>query len=204
MSCNQKNKTTTAVWQSVNESRQGFAWCRWTVGNARDKFQPRWKQSVTSGGRQLRSNSFDFPTHRCPGHVNIGPPWCQDVRHGIAIARLHSVSFILSTKRDDCLDKNTSIFNMFRCITFYRFDNPASASSFPGRHLTYSYLAVLNGWLLTFPSSLCCDWTMGTVALVESLADPRNLATLLFFFITARFVWAALIQGDPIIITVCS
>lgn len=89
-------------------------------------------------------------------------------------------------------------------IAFYRFDNPASASSFPSRHLTYSYLAVLNGWLLTFPSSLCCDWTMGTVALVESLADPRNLATLWFFFIAARFVWAALIQGDPIIITVYS
>lgn len=85
---------------------------------------------------------------------------------------------------------------------FFRFDNPASASSFPGRHLTYNYLAVLNAWLLTFPSSLCCDWTMGTVALVESLTDPRNLATLLFLFLVVRLVWAAFIQGDPVIIMV--
>lgn len=83
-----------------------------------------------------------------------------------------------------------------------RFDNPASASSFPGRHLTYNYLAVLNAWLLTFPSSLCCDWTMGTVALVESLTDSRNLATLLLLFLVARLVWAAFIQGDPVIIMV--
>ncbi|XP_046643729.1 protein O-mannosyl-transferase Tmtc3-like [Daphnia pulicaria] len=83
---------------------------------------------------------------------------------------------------------------------FTRFDNPASASSFPSRHLTYNYLAVLNAWLLTFPSSLCCDWTMGTVALVESMTDPRNLATLLFFFLAFRFVWAAFFQGDPVII----
>lgn len=83
-----------------------------------------------------------------------------------------------------------------------RFDNPASASTFPGRHLTYSYLASLNAWLLSFPSSLCCDWTMGTVALVESLADPRNLATLLLLCLIARLVWAAFIQGDPVIIMV--
>ena len=69
--------------------------------------------------------------------------------------------------------------------------------------MTYHYLAALNAWLLTFPSSLCCDWTMGTVALVESLTDPRNIATLLFLFLVARLVWAAFVQGDPVIIIVC-
>jgi hypothetical protein len=43
---------------------------------------------------------------------------------------------------------------------------------------------------------------MGTVALVESMTDPRNLATLLFFFLAFRFVWAAFFQGDPVIIMV--
>lgn len=83
-----------------------------------------------------------------------------------------------------------------------RFDNPASASSFPGRHLTYHYLAVLNGWLLTFPSALCCDWTMGTVALVETFSDPRNLATLALYVFLGRLLWTAFIQGDPVVIMV--
>lgn len=46
------------------------------------------------------------------------------------------------------------------------------------RHLTFAYLPALNAWLLTLPDALCCDWTMGTVALLRSWQDPRNLATL--------------------------
>ncbi|CAH2092208.1 unnamed protein product [Euphydryas editha] len=61
---------------------------------------------------------------------------------------------------------------------FTRFDNPAGAASPPARHLTFAYLPALNAWLLTLPEALCCDWTMGTVALVRSWRDPRNLATL--------------------------
>lgn len=61
---------------------------------------------------------------------------------------------------------------------FYRFDNPASVAEFPVRHLSYNYLISLNAWLLLFPCDLCCDWTMGTVPLVESWIDPRNLATV--------------------------
>ncbi|ODN00207.1 hypothetical protein Ocin01_06473 [Orchesella cincta] len=61
---------------------------------------------------------------------------------------------------------------------FTRFDNPASVSETPTRQLTYNYLVALNVWLLLFPCDLCCDWTMGTVPLVESWWDPRNLVTL--------------------------
>ncbi|UYV70810.1 TMTC3 [Cordylochernes scorpioides] len=57
---------------------------------------------------------------------------------------------------------------------FTKFDNPAAAAEFPARHLTYAFLLPLNAWLLLFPWHLCCDWTMGTVLLVESVADPRN------------------------------
>ncbi|KAG6455024.1 hypothetical protein O3G_MSEX008993 [Manduca sexta] len=46
------------------------------------------------------------------------------------------------------------------------------------RHLTFAYLPALNAWLLTLPEALCCDWTMGTVALIRSWRDPRNLATI--------------------------
>ncbi|XP_008483573.1 transmembrane and TPR repeat-containing protein 3-like, partial [Diaphorina citri] len=69
---------------------------------------------------------------------------------------------------------------------FTRFDNPASVSGWPTRHLTYQYLIALNLWLLIFPCDLCCDWTMGTIPLVESVLDERNLATLcLYVFLCA-------------------
>ncbi|XP_030369028.1 protein O-mannosyl-transferase TMTC3 [Scaptodrosophila lebanonensis] len=64
---------------------------------------------------------------------------------------------------------------------FTRFDNPASAADTPVRQLTYSYLIYLNSLLLLFPSNLCCDWTMGTVPLIEGFTDVRNLATLATF-----------------------
>jgi hypothetical protein len=51
----------------------------------------------------------------------------------------------------------------------------------PVRQLTYGYLVSVNLWLLLFPCDLCCDWTMGTIPLLNSLADPRNLATLASF-----------------------
>ena len=66
---------------------------------------------------------------------------------------------------------------------FTNFDNPASYQNFPVKQLTWMYLIALNALLLIFPSDLCCDWTMGTVPLVETLADPRNLATISTFFI---------------------
>ncbi|XP_049428987.1 protein O-mannosyl-transferase TMTC3 isoform X1 [Epinephelus fuscoguttatus] len=64
---------------------------------------------------------------------------------------------------------------------FTRFDNPAAVSPTPARQLTFNYLLPVNAWLLLNPSELCCDWTMGTIPLVESLLDLRNLATLVFY-----------------------
>ncbi|OAD62509.1 Transmembrane and TPR repeat-containing protein 2 [Eufriesea mexicana] len=49
------------------------------------------------------------------------------------------------------------------------------------RLLTFCYLAALNCWLLLCPATLSHDWQMGSVPLVASLADTRNLATCLFF-----------------------
>ncbi|XP_032893910.1 protein O-mannosyl-transferase TMTC3 [Amblyraja radiata] len=71
---------------------------------------------------------------------------------------------------------------------FTRFDNPAAVSASPSRQLTFNYLLPLNGWLLLNPSELCCDWTMGTVPLVESILDVRNLATLAFYVLVALLI----------------
>lgn len=71
---------------------------------------------------------------------------------------------------------------------FTRFDNPASAADTPERQLTYGYLIYLNCWLLLCPSLLCCDWTMGTVPLLQGFTDSRNITTLLTFLALGAMV----------------
>ncbi|NWH72342.1 TMTC1 protein, partial [Piaya cayana] len=58
-------------------------------------------------------------------------------------------------------------------------DNPASFSPYLlTRFLTYSYLLAFNAWLLLAPITLCYDWQVGSIPLIESIWDARNLATL--------------------------
>ncbi|MBN3273182.1 TMTC1 protein, partial [Polyodon spathula] len=60
-------------------------------------------------------------------------------------------------------------------------DNPASFSPhLLTRFLTYSYLLAFNAWLLLAPIVLCYDWQVGSIPLVESVWDVRNVATVLF------------------------
>ncbi|KAK3608428.1 hypothetical protein CHS0354_035429 [Potamilus streckersoni] len=67
---------------------------------------------------------------------------------------------------------------------FLKQDNPASFSdSLLTRCLTYSYLWSFNAWLLLMPFCLCYDWQTGSIALVQSLADPRNICTVFFFVV---------------------
>lgn len=61
---------------------------------------------------------------------------------------------------------------------FTNFDNPASHEGFPVKQMTWCYMVAVNAWLLLCPEQLLCDWTMGTVPLVRTLGDTRNLATL--------------------------
>uniref|UniRef100_A0A6Q2XCA8 dolichyl-phosphate-mannose--protein mannosyltransferase n=1 Tax=Esox lucius TaxID=8010 RepID=A0A6Q2XCA8_ESOLU len=75
---------------------------------------------------------------------------------------------------------------------FTRFDNPAAVSLTPTRQLTFNYLLPVNAWLLLNPSELCCDWTMGTIPLVESLLDLRNLATLAFYSLLGLLAYHSL------------
>lgn len=81
-------------------------------------------------------------------------------------------------------------------------DNPASFSdSLMTRFLTYSYLYYFNSKLLLFPSTLCYDWQMGSIPLVESLFDSRNICTLLFFLYMLGLLWSivSIIRSNVII-----
>ncbi|GBL79011.1 Transmembrane and TPR repeat-containing protein 3 [Araneus ventricosus] len=61
-------------------------------------------------------------------------------------------------------------------------DNPASfSSSLLTRFYMYSYLAAFNFWMLLNPSTLSYDWQMGSIPLVTSIFDVRNVASLLLF-----------------------
>uniref|UniRef100_A0A8D0U0P2 Protein O-mannosyl-transferase TMTC3 n=1 Tax=Sus scrofa TaxID=9823 RepID=A0A8D0U0P2_PIG len=89
---------------------------------------------------------------------------------------------------------------MYYCWTvssWKGFDNPAAVSPTPTRQLTFNYLLPVNAWLLLNPSELCCDWTMGTIPLIESFLDVRNLATFIFFcFLGALGVFSLRYSGD--------
>nr|XP_018672931.1 transmembrane and TPR repeat-containing protein 3 isoform X3 [Ciona intestinalis] len=64
---------------------------------------------------------------------------------------------------------------------FTGFDNPASSEKFPARHLTYNHLLSLNSLLLLNPYNLLCDWSMGTVPIITSFFDVRNVGALYFW-----------------------
>lgn len=97
-------------------------------------------------------------------------------------------------------------WGQFYCLSC-RFDNPASVAGTPTRQLTFNYLLPVNQWLLFFPSSLCCDWTMGTIPLIQSFLDYRNLFTLIFYIVLFRFIVFGLLEPGPrgrAVIMVCT
>uniref|UniRef100_A0A8C6FNB3 Protein O-mannosyl-transferase TMTC1 n=2 Tax=Moschus moschiferus TaxID=68415 RepID=A0A8C6FNB3_MOSMO len=53
------------------------------------------------------------------------------------------------------------------------------------RFLTYSYLLAFNVWLLLAPVTLCYDWQVGSIPLVETIWDVRNGATILLAVVMA-------------------
>lgn len=74
----------------------------------------------------------------------------------------------------------------------HRFDNPASVSPSPSRQLTYNYLVSVNLRLLLFPNDLCCDWTMGTIDLIKSVYDFRNMLTISTYVMIGWMGWLAI------------
>ncbi|XP_057340182.1 protein O-mannosyl-transferase Tmtc3 [Microplitis mediator] len=102
------------------------------------------------------------------GGNKINPTWSGEGTKRLAALTL--VTFSLLILRLNVMGSRLPVFT--------RFDNPASVAPTPTRQLTYNYLAAVNLRLLFLPSDLCCDWTMGTIPLIESLLDIRNVATL--------------------------
>lgn len=79
---------------------------------------------------------------------------------------------------------------------FTKQDNPASFSDcLATRTMTYWYLIAFNSWLLLSPSVLSYDWQMGSIPLVESLWDSRNLATLMFIVIAVLLVYSSVVSN---------
>ncbi|XP_017781119.1 PREDICTED: transmembrane and TPR repeat-containing protein CG4050-like [Nicrophorus vespilloides] len=108
-------------------------------------------------------------------------PWSSEATKRLSALGLTTVCLLLA--RLQIMGSQLPVFT--------RFDNPASVAPTPSRQLTYHYLISVNLWLLLFPCDLCCDWTMGTVPLVESFLDPRNLSTVAAYVFLALLVIAA-------------
>uniref|UniRef100_T1J5F2 dolichyl-phosphate-mannose--protein mannosyltransferase n=1 Tax=Strigamia maritima TaxID=126957 RepID=T1J5F2_STRMM len=102
-------------------------------------------------------------------------PWVREMGHRLAF--LVGFMFVLVLLRINVMGAQLPVFTR----KDQKFDNPASVAPTPVRHLTYNYLCVLNAWLLCFPCDLCCDWTMGTIPLVDNFSDPRLLAIAAFY-----------------------
>ena len=65
--------------------------------------------------------------------------------------------------------------------------------------MTHNYLLSLNAWLLLYPSSLCADWTMGSVPLIETIGDSRNIATIIFYTFFFLLSYKAIFLKDRVL-----
>ena len=75
-------------------------------------------------------------------------------------------------------------------------DNPAVMLATPYRQLHWLYLSFVNAWLLLNPSLICADWSMGSLPLIRSLTDIRNLATVVTLTGTAVLGLHGLSSGE--------
>ena len=126
--------------------------------------------------------------------------------HQIPMVCQHTFQFVVSYRRSEDLPHFS--FSQVLCLMVFRIwmlggdlphfgkqDNPASfADSLATRVMTYAYLAAFNTWLLLSPNVLCYDWQIGSIPLVESLWDVRNLATLVFFIILILLVFHCILS----------
>uniref|UniRef100_A0AAG5DPC2 dolichyl-phosphate-mannose--protein mannosyltransferase n=1 Tax=Anopheles atroparvus TaxID=41427 RepID=A0AAG5DPC2_ANOAO len=80
---------------------------------------------------------------------------------------------------------------------FSQQDNPtAFHPNLYVRLLTFCYLAAFNWWLLLCPSTLSHDWQMGSIPLVTTLGDPRNLLTFAAFCAALFFAYRGLMDSE--------
>ena len=95
--------------------------------------------------------------------------------HGVAQSRtrLKRLSSSSSSMVSECFQ---NVMDLKLCF---------SDSSSLCRFLTYSYLLAFNVWLLLAPVTLCYDWQVGSIPLVETIWDIRNGATILLAVVMA-------------------
>uniref|UniRef100_A0A673JK15 dolichyl-phosphate-mannose--protein mannosyltransferase n=1 Tax=Sinocyclocheilus rhinocerous TaxID=307959 RepID=A0A673JK15_9TELE len=80
-------------------------------------------------------------------------------------------------------------------------DNPASFSLYLlTRFLTYCYLLAFNAWLLLAPIVLCYDWQVGSIPLVESLWDGRNIASLTLALVMLALSLNCKMKGKEVLV----
>lgn len=62
------------------------------------------------------------------------------------------------------------------------------------RFLTYSYLPAFNARLLLAPITLSYDWQMGSIPLLTTISDIRNLSTIVLAITLATIIWKLIRQ----------
>uniref|UniRef100_A0A8C2PM37 dolichyl-phosphate-mannose--protein mannosyltransferase n=1 Tax=Cyprinus carpio TaxID=7962 RepID=A0A8C2PM37_CYPCA len=68
--------------------------------------------------------------------------------------------------------------------------------------LTYCYLLAFNAWLLLAPIVLCYDWQVGSIPLVESLWDGRNIASLTLALVMLALSLNCKMKGKEVLVGV--
>ncbi|XP_064490379.1 protein O-mannosyl-transferase Tmtc3-like isoform X2 [Ornithodoros turicata] len=116
------------------------------------------------------------------------PAWLREVFVRVAVLFFSAVALLVG--RVKVMGAQLPVFT--------KFDNPAAVADTPTRQLTFNYLLPVNMWLLLFPSELCCDWTMGTIPLVQSFFDIRNLATLALYIAVVVLIYVAVTTFDDV------
>jgi hypothetical protein len=58
--------------------------------------------------------------------------------------------------------------------------------------MTFLYLPAHNFWLLLCPDNLSYDWQMGSIPLIKSVTDERNLVSLTFYLGLFGLCWKSL------------
>ena len=67
---------------------------------------------------------------------------------------------------------------------FSEADNPGAYNpSSLTRALTLNYYNFRNMWVMIYPKILCCDWAMGSIPVVETLDDSRNIGTIVMHIV---------------------
>eukprot|EP00095_Tigriopus_kingsejongensis_P002689 snap_masked-scaffold2248_size18162-processed-gene-0.4 protein:Tk02689 transcript:snap_masked-scaffold2248_size18162-processed-gene-0.4-mRNA-1 annotation:"transmembrane and tpr repeat-containing protein 4-like" len=128
---------------------------------------------VTGGAVLLKETGIMLPALLCASgwlhHPQVGhsPIWVRPIRDYVprSLALLGVTGLVLYL-RLWCMN--------FESPTFQTEDNPTIfMDSGLFRALNHAYHHAWHAWLLLFPDCLCFDWSMGCLALIESVWDGR-------------------------------